>query len=338
MQEQILPSYHAEPAWLVTAASYLTDRVLPDCERIQLPAKEVPGGVFRFGRGPLPAPPQPAGRMAGLRWRGARRAEITPPHDNVFDLRRNQPDNWAHFLNNHLPIVLTICARMQIDPGAVLLILPASIPGYIREAIDMLGLQMLASDDAVTGQGILYDADPWDGIRPARAGWVDTPFMHQALARLDDSATDDLPARVFLSRRNTRAALNEQELADWLGARDFVKIYPEDLSPMDQIRLFRRAEAMVAIHGAGLAPLLYAQPGGRLRHLVEILHAGHMTNVYRVMAHQVGVDWIGVRGRLKPEYIQPAYDFSQIFKTYSLDNFEVDLRALQEAFDMTGLS
>ena len=62
-----------------------------------------------------------------------------------------------------------------------------------------------------------------------------------------------------------------------------------------------------------------------------------MTNVYRIMAHQIGCNWIGVRGRLKPEYVAEAYDFSQPFKTHSLDNFEVDLSALEEAFGMAGI-
>ena len=64
---------------------------------------------------------------------------------------------------------------------------------------------------------------------------------------------------------------------------------------------------------------------------------GHMTDVYRVMAGQLGCGWIGVRGRIKPEYVRPAYELGAVFKEFSLDSFEVDLAALGLAFDLAAL-
>lgn len=337
MEDHFIAPYRIDPAWLVTAASFLVDRVVPDCERIHLPAREVHGGVLSYGRGPLPPPPDPSGRLGRMRnWRMPE--PVAAPHDNVIDLRRNTPENWAHFLNNHLPIVCTICDRMQIDPQKALLILPKDTPAYITGMAELLGLPVLTTDAAITGEGIRFEATPWTGIRPARHTWIRTDVVKSALDRLDAAAAPDLPRRVFLSRRSTRAPVNEEEVMGWLGPRGFVKVYPEDLTPAAQITLFRQAEEMVAVHGAGLAPLLYAQPGGRLRQLVEILHAGHMTDVYRAMSHQIGVTWIGVRGALKPEYIRDAYDLKKIYSAHSLDTFRVDLTALETAFDMAGLA
>ncbi len=338
MQEQIIPPSRAEPAWLIGASSYLADRIVPDCERIQLPAREISGGLLRFGRAPLISKPVRSGRLGRLSTLMRSKPPVALPHNNVFDLRRNTPENWAHFLNNHLPIVFRVCTELGISPADTLLVLPAGIPDYIKGAAGVFGIDVLATDALLEGDGLHYDVDPWTGVRAQRAAWVETPFVHNVLTSIDaGSGTADLPERVFLSRRGSRAPLNEAELMAWLEPKGFVRVYPEDLSPSDQIRLFRQAEVMVAVHGAGLAPLLYTQGGGRLRKLVEVLHAGHMTDNFRVMAEQVGCDWIGVRGRLKPEYIRPAYDFRQDFRDYSLDNFEVDLAALEEAFGMAGI-
>lgn len=337
MQEQIIAPYRIDPAWLISAASFLVDRVIPECERIHLPAREVHGGVLSYGRGPLPAPLPTDGRIATLRaWRRAP-GTIEAPHSDVFDLRRNTPTNWAHFLNNHLPIFFTICTRLAIDPRRALLVLPEQTPAYILGVAELLGLETLATDAQITGEGVIYDATPWTGIRPLRHIWVDTPLVKETLIRLDRAQISP-PRRIFLSRRETRAPVNEAEVMEWLRPQGFVKIYPEDLTPAQQIQLFRQTEIMVAVHGAGLAPLLYAQPGGRLRHLVEILHAGHMTDVYRVMAHQLDVQWIGVRGRLKPQYIKDAYDAGGPYKAHSLDNFEIDLTALELAFEMAEIA
>ena len=336
MQEQIIAPYKTAPAWLITAGSFLVDRILPACERVQLPAHEVHGGLLTYGYGPLPKPSGPQRRFAALRGQRAVKP-IEAPHCNVFDLRQHTPTNWAHFLNNHLPIVFIACDRLDIDPSEALLVLPEDTPNHIAGAAALLGFDILKTEAQVDGTGVLFDAAPWTGIRPLRHTWVRHPSVRETLERLEALPGALPPARVFLSRRDTRAPTNEQEIMAWLQPRGFVKIYPEDLSPEAQFRLFQQAEVMVAVHGAGLAPLLYAQPGGRLKHLVEILHAGHMTDVYRVMAHQVGVKWIGVRGRLKPKYIREAYDFGSPYKAHSLDNFEVDLTALETAFDMAGI-
>ena len=56
-----------------------------------------------------------------------------------------------------------------------------------------------------------------------------------------------------------------------------------------------------------------------------------MTDFFRLMAQQVGVSWTGVRGRLKPEYVAPAYREQRVFKQFSLDNFEVDPVSLDRA-------
>ncbi len=91
---------------------------------------------------------------------------------------------------------------------------------------------------------------------------------------------------------------------------------------------------MVATSGAGLAPLLYAQPNGQLRQLVELMPVGLMTDVYRVMAGQVGSDWIGVRGQIKPSYVSKAYDFQTPMVEFSFDSFVVDMTALERAFEL----
>lgn len=334
MTQHIIAPHRIDPAWLITPASFLMDRIQPDCEQIWLAGTEVEGGTLDITRGPLPAPVRSRRRLPRQR-----SGPPALPHANVFDLRRNDPENWAHFLNNHLPIVFRACDTLGLNPADCLLVLPGDTPGYIQRAARMFGLPFVATDATLDGDGILYDPMPWTAIRAQRANWVQTGFVRDTLARIDaDTATADLPRRVFLSRRKTRALTNEAEVAAWLGARGFVTVYPEDMSPEDQMRLFRRAETMVAVHGAGLAPLLYCQPGAGPSHLVEILHAGHMTNVFRAIAAQVGCNWIGVRGRLKPKYIKPAYDLKTPFRKYSLDTFEADITALERAFEVAKMA
>jgi len=139
-------------------------------------------------------------------------------------------------------------------------------------------------------------------------------------------------SRVFLVRRGTRRLVNEAEIAGHLAARGFVRLHAEDLAVADQFRLFQRAEAVVAIHGAALAPMLYRAPGAPPLALVELFPCGHVTDVWRAVAGQTGGRWVGVRGRLRPEHVRPAQDLSRPFLRHSLQDFEADPAAIDRAF------
>lgn len=332
-----VPAGVTGPATLVTARSYMIDRFLPDCEIVALPEKEVPGGHIRFRRGPVTLPAVPHGdRVARLKGR------LRPPPRRrvegrvLFDLRHHDVENWAHYLNIYMPVVFRLCEETGTSWDAALLVVPQATPGHIHEVAAILGFELLPTDGTVEGEGVEFQPAPWTASRPARAEWVRRIPAIEAALEAATQGGPPLPERPFLARRDTRVIVNMDEVEACLAPRGYATVHAEDLSPADQMRLFREARAMVAIHGAGLAPLLYVPRGGRLARLVEILPVGHMTDVYRVMAEQVGVPWIGVRGRIKPEYVAPAYRLGTPFKEYSLDSFEVDVAALERALDLAG--
>lgn len=329
-----LSAYHVSPARLTTARSYMIDRFVPACEIIALPEKQVAGGNLSYHQTHLTLPATvPSGRGARMRARFTPSATRQIEDRLLIDLRHHDPGNWAHFLNNHLPIVFRLCETIRADWSRVLLVTPQATPDYVRAAARLFGFDLLSTDDAITGEGLSFTVTPWTAVRTERANWARLPAVTEALARATHVTEPALPRRPFLARRNTRAISNMSEVEAYLTARGYETIYPEDLSAVDQFRLFREADAMVAVHGAGLAPLLYVPPNGRLQQLVEILPVGHMTDVYRVMAQQVGVFWTGVRGRIKSGYVDAAYRLDAPFNTFSLDSFEVDVVALEHALD-----
>lgn len=333
MSEYVIPSVSIPPGQLVTAQSFLIDRIKADVEIISLPEKTIPGGTVAWTTGPVQAVPQRAKRMRAFL---PTPKAVAPEGRWIIDLRRQSPSNWAHFLNNHLPLTFALTEKAGLDPAACLALLPKDTPGYILKVAALFGLEVMATDDLVEGTGLTYSVSPWIAVRAVRADWARLAQPAAVIETLKAETPDqDLPRKVFLSRQDTRVLSNEAEIERLLAGRGFQKVYPETLSAADQLRLFRGAEEMVAVHGAGLAPLLYCTPGAGPRLLVEILPAGHMTDVFRAIAHRVGSAWIGVRGRIKPEYIRPAYQIDQDkFTAYSLDAFEVDPVSLEQAFDL----
>lgn len=67
---------------------------------------------------------------------------------------------------------------------------------------------------------------------------------------------------------------------------------------------------------------------------VEIFSPAHMTNVYRIITHQVGGKWVGVRGRLWPKLVMQAYECEmEKVRQYTFVDFEVCLLSLEKAME-----
>jgi hypothetical protein len=71
--------------------------------------------------------------------------------------------------------------------------------------------------------------------------------------------------RLLVARKGpTRKIDNLGQVQAFLSRYDFETVYLEGMSIADQILLFQRAEFVVGAHGAGLANLLFCEPGTRV--------------------------------------------------------------------------
>jgi capsular polysaccharide biosynthesis protein len=66
----------------------------------------------------------------------------------------------------------------------------------------------------------------------------------------------------------------------------FASAFLEDLSPGQQIDLFRAADIIVAQHGAGLANLLFCVPGTRV---IELMPAAEMRPFFWQISQKLGL-------------------------------------------------
>jgi len=73
----------------------------------------------------------------------------------------------------------------------------------------------------------------------------------------------DPSRRIFISRASAskRRMVNEEEVADFLGALGFEHVALEEMDFLEQIEMFAEASVVIGQHGAGLTNLLYVPPG-----------------------------------------------------------------------------
>lgn len=102
----------------------------------------------------------------------------------------------------------------------------------------------------------------------------------------------DRGRRIYISRRSQhmRVMVDEPSLEAALAARGFEIIRPERLSVVDQIALFREASVIVGASGAGLANVLFTDPGTRV---IEIQPQNFTSFWVAATCRLVGLDWSG---------------------------------------------
>ncbi|HEX8534430.1 MAG TPA: glycosyltransferase family 61 protein [Allosphingosinicella sp.] len=325
-----IPAYRFKAFWRVAAASTFADRFSPDVELIYHPAASFVSGQLELKlEEDATAHSTDLTRKRKLKLRLAGGAPV--PFGGVFiDLRANHYFNWSHHVNSFLPMAIYARERSGL-PLTVLL--PEGMPVGAVALYRRFGFDSLLSDAPVRGRQLVWRMDPMEAFSSYRHHMIER-FMR---AHDGDEAVfpriEDLPKKIFVARKDTRRISNQAEVEAVLVPLGYRTVYMEEHSNEVQFALVRGATHIVGIHGAGLAPLQYYSPAREPLHFVEIQPPGCTSNFFQIMADQIGARYSAVRGRLKPEYIEPSYDGTPLTR-FTSDDFEVDPLSVRVAIEI----
>lgn len=329
--------YKIDRDWLYAPSTYLVDSFEPFVEEIYLPEVATKPGRLQFELQEKSQawflPPQT--KLRKIKNLFLKNASTPLNLEKVFiDLRQHYPSNLAHAITIHLPIAL--CAKEYLhseNKNEIILIFPATLPKHIRSLFETIGFEIVCTDTAIKGTQCIYDLESLICIRGALPEIIKSTLFQSDLRNKLIQAHQGLPTNIFISRRDTRKLINEPEVEAFLVKKGYEKIYMEDYSLLQQLAIVSLAEKIVAIHGAALGPLIFRGVFDiKPLKLVEIFSPAHMTNVYRIVMHQINGSWIGVRGKVWPKLIKQAYECEETkVRQYSLENFEICLESLEKA-------
>ena len=211
------------------------------------------------------------------------------------------------------------------------LIVPKTLKPYQEELLSLLGYGEERRFRLEPGRSLwsfehLYvpslASDLFYAPNPPASRWLQKRLL-EAAPTLHQST----PSRIYISReraKNSRDITNEDELLTMLRARGFEKIIAEDFSMVEQIHLFRNAEAVVAPHGAGLTNILFMQSGAAV---VELIPANLQLPTYINLAGALGLRYAYVR----TDDSNPPQEF------HSKSDFAMPLRLVSEALEQLNI-
>jgi capsular polysaccharide biosynthesis protein len=175
--------------------------------------------------------------------------------------------NYYHWLVDALPRLLAV--REQL-PGMTLLLPANYTTDYHQQTLHALGVAKIEYLDPNTRYVV---PDLLVPTRLARVASNNPAAMRQLRQVLRDAFPSlhhaSAGERVYISRARAprRKVLNEAEVIAYLREQGFAVVQLEDYSFCEQVSIMAQVRCLVSIHGAGLANMLFMQPGGRVLEL-----------------------------------------------------------------------
>lgn len=108
----------------------------------------------------------------------------------------------------------------------------------------------------------------------------------ELMQRLGTKPGNAASGRLFINRRDSRLPVNAVDFKRVLHRFGFEEHFLEDYSLPQQIELFTQAEAVVAMHGAGLTNLMFCKPG---TFVLELMPAGRRQPCYPILSSLGGL-------------------------------------------------
>ena len=222
-------------------------------------------------------------------------------------------NGYYHWITEHLPKLRGIKHHTAKNKSRPTFIIPSDPPHYIRETLKLLDIKQSDwfewESPAVDVRNLILPSYP--EANPENLHWL--------RASLRDSVQEKeqwmVPSHVYVSREkmSTRRIENERQVLNLLSEFNFERVFAEELSFKNQVRLFSKADKIISPHGAGLTNMIW----GDKMTIFEIFN-DHVRDHYYVLANNLGHDYIPIQGNST----QPMTPDS---------NFTVDIERLEVA-------
>jgi hypothetical protein len=231
----------------------------------------------------------------------------------VLPAGRLNPRYWLHALSRSWQNTRLPAARYW--PGKVAALNAPSSHNYFHWMLEILPRVVTLQKAGIVPDWYLIDAykpfqlatlaalnipleriiQPYSGLH-VRAQELLVPLCHypgpcpdiqrELIQRIGTASLPTSSGRIFINRRQSRKPANLTGFQKILHRHGFQEHFLEDYSLPQQIALFRQAEAVVAMHGAGLTNLVFCKPGTIV---VELMPEGKFQPCYPQLSRVQGL-------------------------------------------------
>lgn len=191
--------------------------------------------------------------------------------------------NHSHWLTAHLPKLIWLRNHNLLDK----VILPPNRSEAMDESLNMLGLK---PDDF-----LIYNENQPIFVKQLTV--MQTDRFRPELLRLVPAAygVDEVGApykRIFISRAKAsrRKLINEEDIWSLLEPYGFQRVFMEELTFREQVKLMQETSVLIAPHGAGMTNMMFCPSGAQIVEIADLSFPN--PNFYAVASAMKHQYWI----------------------------------------------
>lgn len=188
---------------------------------------------------------------------------------------------YYHWLLEDLPATL---AAVRAASGPVSLLVNKRRPSYVQAFLEFSNLDYVEAKSRVASDLVIFSN------KQGRVGNPQLTDLELLRSTVTPPANGSLSADVlYVSRLSSKRSLPQEiKLISELEQLGIFCVELEGLGWLDQVRLFKSAKAVIGPHGAGLANLVFCDPGVRV---IEILDINYPNNCFEILAGKLDLDF-----------------------------------------------
>jgi hypothetical protein len=231
---------------------------------------------------------------------------VTHHYDTIADLTHVGSNNYYHWMYETIPKIHLL---EQSRIGTNSFILKGENLSFQSETLSYLNIRK----ENIINTYDNFHIEAENLVVPSQPLWP-TKWAYDFLRNIflkEFTNPNFTPKRIYISRNKTRRILNEDQLIDLISKYGFIKFELENMSVVEQVKLFSGAEFIIAPHGAGLTNLTFSIPGTKV---LEIFPPTFIHCYYWLISSFGNLDYnfvvgdFGERDTNLLQYQWPGYD------------------------------
>ncbi len=192
--------------------------------------------------------------------------------------------NYWHWLFDVLPRIYILENSQNFNSKINFYLFPSLERKFQNETLDILNIakeKRLSSKNVrhVYAEKIIVTSHPYaienkplsDSLK--MPVWIFEFLRNKFLKNDKNLAKNDLPKKIYINRKDSlvpRYIINENEVSNCLIENGFTSITLSDLSFIEQVQLFKNADYIAGLHGAGFANIIFCKPDTKILELKPI--------------------------------------------------------------------
>ena len=208
--------------------------------------------------------------------------------------------NYCHWMADTLARLA--CLRDRPDRDHVHIVTPQLTSQFQRDSLRKCGvdeerIHELGAYQSVRARELLVPSDIHRSLHPCLKGapWA-MQFLRDCFLPPGESEPSSLhDSKLYISRMDAdrRRVRNETELVRELRGADYTPVTLSGMTLQQQVSLFSKASHVIGLHGAGLANIIFSNPGTSL---IELFPRSYGTPAFYLLAESGGIRYASYVG------------------------------------------